>query len=328
MQALVLGGTQFVGRHIAEALLAAGHGVSVFTRGQSPDALPAAVERLRGDRDVGAPGLASLAGRHWDVCIDVSGYTPAQVRASAEALRDRVTHCVFISAVMVYGDTRTRPVDETQARVPPAADDVHDVDGQTYGPLKVRCEDIVQQVFGSRATLLRPQVVVGPHDPTGRYAYWLHRAARGGTVLAPGDGSDHLQCIDVHDLARFVAHVAAQRLPGAYNLAGPRLTWADFLSLLGARDLAWVPATLLQAEGVGFQQLPLYRPENGALAGLMDVSAARAIAAGLRLTDAADTLRAIRAAGPLAPLATALSPQREAALIAAAGAATSSDRRR
>ncbi len=328
MQALVLGGTQFVGRHIAEALLVAGHGVSVFNRGQSPDPLPPAVERLRGDRDAGAPGLAALAGRRWDVCIDVSGYTPAQVRASAEALRDRVSHSVFVSAVMVYGDPRTRPVAETHARVPPAADDVRDVDGQTYGPLKVRCEDIVQQAFGGRATLLRPQVVVGPHDPSGRYAYWLQRAERGGTMLAPGDGSDHLQCIDVRDLARFVVTVAARRVAGAFNLAGPRLTWAAFLALLGARDLAWIPATRLRAEGLGFQQLPLYRPETGALAGLMDVNAARAIAAGLRLSDAADTLGAIRTAGPLPPLATALSPQREAALIAAcAGTAMTPVRR-
>jgi 2'-hydroxyisoflavone reductase len=104
MRVLILGGTQFVGRHIVEALLVAGHLVSILTRGKSPDTLPTQVERFRGDRDDGALGLEALAGRSWDVCVDVSGYTPQQVRPSAERLRRCVKHYVFISAVSVYGD--------------------------------------------------------------------------------------------------------------------------------------------------------------------------------------------------------------------------------
>ena len=88
MRVLILGGTQFVGRHIVEALLPTGHSVSILTRGKSSDELPAQVERLRGDRDKGALGLKALTGRSWDVCVDVSGYTPRQVRPSAERLRD------------------------------------------------------------------------------------------------------------------------------------------------------------------------------------------------------------------------------------------------
>ena len=87
MRILILGGTQFIGRHIAEALLAAGHTVSILNRGKSADELPAQVERLRGDRDEGALGLEALTGGSWDVCVDVSGYTPRQVRPSAESLR-------------------------------------------------------------------------------------------------------------------------------------------------------------------------------------------------------------------------------------------------
>lgn len=320
MQILVLGGTQFLGRHIVEQLLAAGHVVTLFNRGISPDPLPAAVERLRGDRDAGAAGLAALAGRRWDTCIDASGYTPAQLHASTAALHAHVAHYVYISAVMVYGDPATGPVSETQPRLPPAADDVQEITGDTYGPLKVRCEDIVQAAFAGRCSVLRPQTVVGPHDPSGRCAYWLQRVERGGTMLAPGDGSDHLQVIDVLDLARFVVRVVEQPLCETFNLAGPRVTWADFLALLGAQDLAWVPAPRLLAAGLGFQQLPLYRPHGGRHAALMHVSSDRAQAAGLQLSDPAQTLRRIRAAGPLAALDTALTPAQEAALIALAQA--------
>src|SRR5690348_2694567 len=119
---LILGGTQFIGRHIAEALLAAGHTVSILNRGQSPDDLPAEVERLRGDRDDGASGLRALAGRSWDACVDVSGYTPRQVRPSADMLRESVNRYVFVSAVAAYGDPADRPVRETHPRAPPAAE--------------------------------------------------------------------------------------------------------------------------------------------------------------------------------------------------------------
>src|SRR5690349_21503461 len=101
MRVLVLGGTRFIGRHIVETLVGEGHSVAVFTRGRSPDDLPAAVERIRGDRNDPPGGLAALRGRRWDACIDVSGYTPQQVRPTAELLRDAVDRYLFVSTVSV-----------------------------------------------------------------------------------------------------------------------------------------------------------------------------------------------------------------------------------
>jgi 2'-hydroxyisoflavone reductase len=316
MRVLILGGTQFLGRHIVEILLAAGHTVSVLNRGVSTDPLPPQVERLRGDRGEGPPGLQALMGQTWDACVDVSGYTPRQVRASAEALRANVKRYVFVSAVSVYGDPPDRPVRETHPRLPPAGEHVTDVNGETYGALKVACEDIVQQVYGERATCLRPQVIAGPHDPSGRYTWWVQRAERGGEMLAPGDGSDHLQVIDVRDVARFVATVIERDLAGVYNLAGPRFTWAKFVTMLGSQNIAWVDAPTLLAAELSFNELPLFRPERGARSGLMDVNNERAQAAGLTLTSPERTLRDVRESlRGCAPIG-ALSPQREAALIA------------
>ncbi len=331
MKILVLGGSRFIGRHIVEALLAAGHRVTVFNRGLSPDELPAGVERLRGDRYAGPAGLTALTApttlaapavpsrRRWDACIDVSGYTPRQVRASAELLCAEVERYVFVSAVMVYGDPQQRPVLETQARVPAAAADRvvgHDeIDGDNYGPLKVACEDIVQAVYGGRATILRPQVVAGPHDDSNRYTHWVQRAQRAGPMLAPGDGSDHLQVIDVRDLAAFVCAVVGQDLGGAFNLAGPRLTWAEFMTILGVEAPVWVPVAMLQAAALSFVELPLFRTERGPRAGLMDISSARAQAAGLRLSDPAVTARDVRLDGAARPWTPALQAPREAALI-------------
>jgi 2'-hydroxyisoflavone reductase len=315
MKILVLGGTQFLGRHIVEALLAGGHRVSLFNRGLTPDPFSTQVERLRGDRDDGAAALAALAGQSWDVCVDVSGYTPRQVRASAEVLRDRVGRYVFVSAVSVYGDPDQRPVVETQPRLPPATEDVLEINGETYGPLKVACENIVQTIYAGRCTLLRPQIVVGPHDPSGRYAYWVQRALRGGEMLAPGDGSDHLQVIDVRDLARFARTVIENALGGCFNLAGPRLTWLAFMTLLGPPNLVWVPAEILAQDGLTFNELPLYRPERGPRSGLMEVSLERTRSAGMTWTDPEVTMHDMRAWCPGQILDCGLPPEREANLL-------------
>lgn len=325
MDVLVLGGTQFLGGHIVEALLRAGHRVSTLNRGRSADALPQNVERLRGDRDLGPDGLALLAGRRWHACIDLSGYTPRQVRPSAEGLRHRVQRYVSISAVMAYGDPQQRPVLETTPRQPPAAEDITDVNGDTYGALKVACEDIVEAVYGERATLLRPQTVTGPRDTSMRYGHWVQRAMmRAGPMLAPGDGSDHLQVIDVRDLARFVVTVIENDLGGAFNLAGPRFTWARFMAMLGVPQLAWVPAHVLQAAGLTFVELPLYRPEHGRHASLMHVSSDKAQAAGLVLTSPETTLHDMRTWLQDQVLPLRLPLAREAELIRAAAQRPSS----
>jgi 2'-hydroxyisoflavone reductase len=315
MKILVLGGTQFVGRHIVEAMLAAGHTVSILNRGKLPDDLPAQVERLRGDRDEGMPALKVLAGRTWDACVDVSGYTPRQVRPSAEMLCDNVKRYVFVSAVSVYGDPDHGPVDETHPRMPPAGEDVTQVGGETYGALKVTCENIVQQLYTDRCTLLRPQVVAGPHDWIGQLSYWVQRATLGGEMLAPGDGSDHVQVIDVRDLARFTRTVIENDLGGSFNLAGPRLTWAEFMQLLHAENIVWVAAEIIKSAGLTFVELPLYRPKGSARSNLMHVSNERATKAGLTLTDPEITVKDTRAWLLDRKFTPALSPEIEAKLI-------------
>jgi 2'-hydroxyisoflavone reductase len=315
MKILVLGGTQFVGRHIVEVMLAAGHTVSILNRGKLPSELPAQVERLRGDRDEGMPALEALTGRTWDACVDVSGYTPRQVRPSVEKLRVSVGRYVFVSAVSVYGDPDHGPVHETHPQVPPAGEDVTEVNSKTYGALKVTCENIVQQVCADRCTLLRPQIVAGPYDPIDRFSYWVQRATLGGEMLAPGDGSDHIQVIDARDLAQFTRTVIENDLGGSFNLAGPRLTWTEFMKVLGAQNIVWVDAEFIKSAGLTEFELPLYRPEGGARSSLMHVSNERATRAGLTLTDCAITVEDTRAWLLGRNITPALSPEVEAKLI-------------
>lgn len=318
MNVLVLGGTLFIGRHIVEALLASGHSVSTFTRGKSPDALPEAVERLHGDRSQGAAGLAALAGRPWNACIDVSGYTPTQVRASAELLSAQVGRYVYISTVSVYGDLNRGRAVETDALLSEAAEDIIEVTGETYGPLKVTCERIVRTTYENRCTIIRPQIVAGPYDPTGRHTYWVQRAAQGGEMLAPGGGHDHVQVVDARDIARFMVSVVENDVHGTFNMAGPRMTWSTFMQTLGVATATWVPSEVIRTAGVTSAELPLFVEDDAPYCGIMDVSAARAAAAGFTVTDPATTIADTAAWLREAPVKPALSAERERELIAAA----------
>lgn len=317
MQILILGGTRFVGRHIVEAFLQASHKVTVLTRGQTADELPEAVERLQGDRNAGSAGLSALAGRSWDACIDVSGYTPLQVRSSAETLRGCVGRYVFVSTVSVYAEQYRHPIRETDPLLPPFEGDTAEISFETYGPLKVACERIISEIYGDACTILRPQLVAGPHDYTPRYPYWVDRVARGGTILAAGKDSDHIQVIDARDIGRFAVNVVQQQLSGIFNLSGPRLTWQAFLDVLGAQNVFWVTPEQLAAVGVEIYELPVYLPDNNTQGGVMETDHSRALAAGLTLTDPAVTARDTRAWSKGAGLEYKLTPEREAEILRA-----------
>lgn len=299
MKLLVLGGTHLIGRHIAEQALAKGHEVTIFNRGQSLDQLPAPIERLRGDRDKGKEGLKQLEGRRWDACVDVSGYTGLQVSASAELLCEQVGRYIFVSAVAVYGEPSLFPVAEGHATVPPAPMEVTHLGGGMYSRLKVTCEGLLEALYKERLTVLRPQVVVGPYDASARLAYWLTRAAQShehaAPMLAPGDGTDPLQVIDGRDLAAFALHLIEEQVGGVFNVAGESVSWREVISLFSPYDVRWVSEEVLEAAGLSYQELPLYRGPSNAKRGLMQIDHQKALRAGLSLRPLSDSLAGMKA---------------------------------
>jgi 2'-hydroxyisoflavone reductase len=329
MRILVLGGTRFVGLHLVEAARSCGHAVTVFNRGRTP--LPwADVEQLTGDRET--DDLESLRGRAWDACIDVSGYRPEVVRASAGLLRDRVESYAFISTVSVYALPAEPPIDETGALARMPAEGAGDGPG-LYGPLKVACEHEVETAFPGRCLILRPGIVAGPHDPTNRFAWWVERAARGGAMLAPGGPETPLQLVDGRDLARFAVALIGARAAGVYNVCGDPSSFGELIAACtaatgGTARPVWVSEATLLAEGVEpFSELPLWIGEDPEARGFYAFGNARARAAGLSLRPLEDTARdtwewiaSVRAGTAPEPVrgtfvARGLSPERERAII-------------
>jgi 2'-hydroxyisoflavone reductase len=258
---LILGGTLFLGRHLVAEALVRDHEITLFNRGQTaPDLFPE-VEHLHGDRD-GA--LSSLEDRTWDAAIDTSGYVPRVVRASAELLEARVGHYAFVSSISVYREPLTPRFDESAPVVEPDDPATEDVSAH-YGGLKALCENVVAGLFPNAHANVRAGLIVGPHDPTGRFTYWPERIARGGEVLAPGDPERWVQLIDARDLAEWLLVLAEERTVGTFNAAGPeaRTTMGNLLETCvlacGNRArLVWVDEDFLLERGVDeWIELPL-----------------------------------------------------------------------
>jgi 2'-hydroxyisoflavone reductase len=312
---LLLGGPRFLGRAIADAALAGGHELTFFNRGRTNPELYPEVERLVGDR---TGDLEALRGRAWDAVIDTCGYLPHVVQASAEALAESGLYC-FVSSVSVYADF-SRPVDEespvAELRELPA----DQVTEETYGPLKALCEQAVREVFEERALVVRPGLIVGPHDPTGRFTYWPHRVARGGEVLAPAPPERPTQFVDVRDLGAWLVSLCGQRTGGVFTATHPGYTFRELLEecerVAGAAEVEWVaPELLLELEVGQWMELPLWI-EDPELAYADRVEVSRALAAGLTFRPLEETIRdTLELADTVDGVG--LAPQREAELLEA-----------
>jgi 2'-hydroxyisoflavone reductase len=331
LRLLILGGTQFIGVHMTQLALERGYRVTLFNRGRTHPGLFPQVEKLRGDRN---GELDALKGRSWDAVIDDSGFVPRHVRLSAELLAPHVQRYVYISSISAYASF-AKPIDEDSPLGTLADESTEKVTETTYGPLKALCEKAVEVAMPHRAIVLRPGFVVGPHDPTDRFTYWPARAARGGEMLAPGDPMQKIQFIDARDLARFTLDALERDLTGTFNLVCPpgRFTMGELIaSSIGAAErlakpspppsAVWVSLEFLEHEKAG-DDFPIWLPPTGDTAAFADVSASRALHAGLRITPIGKTVRDTlawylgRPRSERDPLQAGPTPEREKQLLAA-----------
>lgn len=335
LQILILGGTGFTGPHQVRYALSRGHQVTLFNRGRQPHDWPGAVEELIGDRNTG--DLKALEAGRWDVCIDNPTTLPFWVRDAGRALHDKVGQYIFISTISVYA-ANDRPADERAAVLSYAGKDamaetaetLRASGGKLYGPLKAVCEQEAALQFPGMTTVIRPGLIVGPGDETDRFTYWPVRLARGGEVLAPGDGSDPVQFIDARDLAEWTIRVAEARVLGVFNATGPAqpLTVRAMLSEIAAGiqtepRLTWVSTDFLKAQKVSpWRDLPVWIPGQGDWAGFARRDIRRALDAGLVFRPlpqtAADTLTYFKTLPQdrQEKLKAGLSAERETALLA------------
>lgn len=314
MRTLVLGGTSFVGRAIVEQARSRGDEVTLFSRGRTGTELFPDLARRTGDRDSG--DYASLAGSSWDAVVDVSGYVPRHVAQASDAVT--TGRYLFISTGSVYDRERAPDVITESAPRLASVRDTETVDGDTYGPLKVACEDDLAARYGDRATVVRPGIVAGPYDSTDRFTSWVRRAAAGGRVALPGRPDQPVQVVDARDLAHLVVQLLHDDRAGTFNAVGPAqaTTLQRLIEACATAAQSTVEVVPVDPAGVG-PGFPLVLPDPS-----WDVmfrrSAAAARSAGLTATPleqtAADVLAWDRGRG-LPPLSVGLSAADEARLL-------------
>ena len=233
MRALVTGGAGFIGSHITDALVDAGHTVTVIddlSRGRREQINPAATFL---ELDVTARELgAAIAGARPEVIfheaaqidvresvrdplhdadVNVVG-TVNVLRAAVDAGARRV---VFASSGgAIYGDTDVIPTPEDQPCRPESP----------YGTAKL-CAEAYGGTFSRQAGLefvaLRYANVYGPrqdpHGEAGVVAIFATRLVHGEPVVINGDGTQTRDYVHVHDVVR--ANLAAVDGPaGIYNI--------------------------------------------------------------------------------------------------------------
>jgi len=272
-RALIIGGTRFIGRHLVTELLDAGHEVTLLNRGshENPFAGHPDVEHVQGDRKSGATLDEANEAVEPSIVVDCVAYYPGEVRMATRAFSD-VDAYVYISSGSAYGPNRI-PKREDETPLEPCSDEqAVDDSHETYGARKAEGDRAIFEAAeaGVRAMSVRPTIVYGQHDYTGRFHYWVDGVRERDRVLVPGDGTNIHHLVAVENVARAIRTVAEEGTAGeAYNVGDHQvLTLGGVLEHIAdalGRDVELVTASERElheaSDGtLALGDFPLYNP--------------------------------------------------------------------
>jgi 2'-hydroxyisoflavone reductase len=270
-QALIIGGTRFIGRHLVEEFLDSGYEVALFNRGNhdNPFVEDEDVDQFTGDRTSGAALAEANEAVEPDVVVDCVAYYPGEVEMATSVFED-VDAYVFISSGAAYGTDEIPKREDDTGLESCSEEQAVDDTMATYGARKAEGDRIVFEAAedGVNAMSVRPTIVYGPHDYTGRYHYWIDRVRDHDEIVVPGDGTNIHHLVSVYNTVRAIRTVAENGEPGeAYNAGDRTVLTMDELLDLTAEAVGNDPKRVYTSErelnrADGSQtEFPLYNPD-------------------------------------------------------------------
>ena len=308
MKILVIGGTQFIGRHVVSKLVQDGHSVTLLNRGRTGPNLFPDLPTIKADREAEDFTDNQALKRDWDAVVDLCAFYPKDVDRLLKTLKGQAGRYVLFSTLSAYVasavDGPTPIIEEGSPLRPCSIEDAVNRTMSSYGRRKAECERVAmaQNSAGVPVVILRPAVVYGEYDHTDRMAYWIWRASRNTPFILPDDGLTITRRTYAPDLAVSCSAAVRERaaLGNAYNIAETDpLSFRDTVYWcgvhFGTKPLEYavsVSSERLEANGVKpWVDLPMWIPKTNLLVdtyrsrkelGFQSTPAARALA------DAAD----------------------------------------
>ncbi|MGD8188400.1 NAD-dependent epimerase/dehydratase family protein [Brevibacillus ginsengisoli] len=216
--ALVLGGTQFFGKHLVQDLLEKGVNVTIATRGTTPDPFGNQVERLRLNRESRETIAQAAEAGKWDVLYDQTCYSPQEAQDVMELFSGKIKRYIFTSTMAVYDFAPARK--ET------------DFDPYSFGyTLKTRkeypgllgyqeakraAEAVLFQQAPFDVVAVRFPLVVGPDDYTNRFTFHTDRIKQG-LPIGIDQPDERYSFISSADAGRFLSWIGDTKQTGPFN---------------------------------------------------------------------------------------------------------------
>lgn len=244
MNALVTGGTGFLGKHIVERLVREGYRIRCVVRNQQKAEFLKSLgaELVVGDLtdpticihsvegvDAVIHAAALIGG--WGSSEEYERHNIITTRNILDAMyRWQVQRLIYVSSVAIYGMQPEKLLVENslpwQEREP-------------YCETKLACEELVRSYAAKNrmtATILRPAIIYGPHDS--RFLPPIVQHIRRGTMMAIGKRNQGPPLVYVDDVTQFISIILPTQIASieAYNLCSPEpVSWEEIIRQVGDR---------------------------------------------------------------------------------------------
>ncbi|KAA0774564.1 NAD-dependent epimerase/dehydratase family protein [Bacillus sp. AR2-1] len=211
---LVLGGTRFFGKHLVEALLQAGHDVTIATRGITEDSFGSVVNRLIVDREDEKQLAERLEDKSYDIVYDNLCYSSNAAKIICEVLQGKTKKYVMTSSMAVYEPA----IGLLEENFNPYeyAITYGDRNDFNYSEGKRLAEAVLLQQATFPVVAVRFPVVIGENDYTKRLQFYVEHIVRQ-EPIAVNDLDGELSFIHEKEAGEFLAWCGMKDIEGPIN---------------------------------------------------------------------------------------------------------------